>query len=346
MAESTFIVINPGDNHRATGRAWQSCQRQVMRELAPVELALAADAAEAEIEARGAALRGYDKIVAVGGTEIAHGLINGVMGMAEAHRRTLKVGFFCPARPHPWFRTLDLPRSRVRQLEVLQAGSVLPFDVGRVVCHGFDGRPTTRYFLNGAGFGISSRLGRNWRQDSGGAAGRLAAIAATVRDTLTRREPWLALEEEGRPLYRGPWIAGMVMVGKYYPLFGRVAPEADPADGLLDLVGMAGPLGLGHLLRLTGLARHRTAGNPATGQGTEFAATDIKGPIFVDADGLPVGTLPATFEVVPRALNMIVATVPARIMRPKFGRLAKIENGGLAAGNLRAGNLKVGSSGR
>ena len=338
MGESTCIVLDPTAHFHATGRAWQSCQRACMRALAPMEVAIARGVDEAAEAARDGAMRGFEKIVSVGGAATAHGVLNGVMSLADGHRKALKIGFLSVTRPDPWCRTLDMPRRLEPQLEILQAGNTLPFDVGRIDCLDFQGRPLSRYFLNGAAFGIASRLKYEWGAGTGDVFARIGALAGTLFETVSRREPWVRLEGPDEEIFRGPWIAGLIMVGRYYPGLGHVAPDADPADGLLDLVGAPGPLRISHLAALAGFGFHRGAAHQKRSRREHFRVTGVTAPVYVEADGLALGTLPATFRAVPRALAVMVPKVSVRVIKPRFKRLPELKRGGLAAGNLQVGS--------
>ena len=87
---------------------------------------------------------------------------------------------------------------------------------------------------------------------------------------------------------------------------GFWAPEADPADGLLDLV-VIGPVtpaqGVG-LLRAVRGGRH--TGHPAVST-SRAREVRIEGPpdIVAQGDGEPLAPLPLTVQVSPSALQVV-----------------------------------------
>jgi diacylglycerol kinase family enzyme len=148
----------------------------------------------------------------------------------------------------------------------------------------------------------------------------LDSLARVLRVLKDRDRSWVSLERDGQELYRGPMVAGLVMVGRFYPGLGEVAPQAEPGDGALDLIGLTGKLGpaeLGWFARLRpgwmGASQRWTAE-----RSPEFAATGLSGSIRLELDGVPAGALPARFTALPRQLQMIVPVVPARLMKPAF----------------------------
>jgi diacylglycerol kinase family enzyme len=334
MAEATQFIVNPAGNHSRDGRQWLAHQRHCLRELAPAEVTVVESPQEAQHAARQSALEGFRKLITVGDAATAQGVVNGVMELAESHRRQLKVGFLALSRRGPWGRTLELPRRLGRQLEILGAGHTLPFDVGRVECQGPDGGRVTRHFLNGASFGVTGEVAREWSDPHSSLLAALPRIAAALRESTSPRAPRVRLESLGSVLYEGRLAAALLMGGRYYPGFGHVAPQADPADGLLELAWLGEGPRWALALRLAGLwlgplrlpwAGLRWQGVP------QLSAVALEGPVPVEVDGLPLGRLPAAFSVVPRALPVLVAPVAVKLRKPAFKPVEQMSNGRLAA---------------
>ena len=338
MAQATQIVLNPHGNHSRDGRQWKARQRLCLRELAPAEVALVESAEEASQVIRQSALKGFRKFITVGDARTAHGVLNGIMELAESHRRQLKLGFLSFSRPDQWSRTLELPHGLRRQFEIFNAGHTLPFDVGRVECQVAAGGRTTRYFLNGAGFGVAPQLRSEWRDPETHLLQALPRIVAALRGALGPRPARVRLQSHEELLYEGECALGLLMGGRYYPSFGRIAPEADPSDGVLELAWLGGRPWWETAVKLSGLwlGPLRPAIARLEWRGvTHLTALPLEGPVLVEADGEPVGRLPATFSVVPRALPVLVAPVAVKLRKPAFTPVEKLRNGQLV-GNIKS----------
>lgn len=339
MKDATEIILNIRGNHHHDGRHWVACQRACLRELAPAEVTLVESTEEAAHAARKSALKGYRRIVSAGDGDTAHGVINGVMGLAESHRRQIKIGFLCFSRPHHWSRTLGLPRELSRQLEILSAGHTLPFDVGRVDCRDSEGERVSQHFLNGAWFGVWGGVREAWSNPGSNLLNGLPRITERLRNAVSPSASRIRLESQGQVLHDGPCSQVMVMGGgRYYSAFGAVAPQADPADGLLELSWMETPTlwELGLKFSRMWLSRLRESRQALFNWRSveHLRAVSLGEPVFIEADGLPVGRLPANITIAPRALEVMVAPVAARLIKPKFARLEKVK-GGRLAGNLK-----------
>ena len=132
MGLSTVIILNPSAHGLLGHHQWARWEPAILRRLSPVELMVAEGPDEAEQAAWNASMGGFGRLVVVGDLLTAHGVVNGVMRLAEGHRRALKIGFLSLVAPDPWCRSLNLPARIDRQLEILGAAHVLPYDVGRI----------------------------------------------------------------------------------------------------------------------------------------------------------------------------------------------------------------------
>lgn len=150
---------------------------------------------------------------------------------------------------------------------------------------------------------ISDRANR-WPRVAGPAAYTLSAL---VEIALLRRQPPLryTLTVDGR----AQQIEALVVVPANLPFFGgglRIAPGADPADGLLDLVVIT-PVtpaqGLG-LLRAVRAGRHTS--HPAV-RVTRAREVRIEGPadVVAQGDGDPLAPLPLTVRVAASSLQVV-----------------------------------------
>jgi diacylglycerol kinase family enzyme len=357
MRQTTLILLECRSQETpAVPMLWRHYATEIAEALSPLELVQVAGPEEAEAAAFDSAILGFTRIVAVGGPAVAHGLINGIMRLAEGHRRRMKIGFLSLGPRGPWARTVGLPSELKRQLEILAAGHTLPYDVGHLECVRTPEAPTApagtpigRYFLLGAACGP---LSASWSLAAlpplhfARIAGSL--VSSGVR-CLAGKMPQVALEVDGREVYRGPWALGLVMGGRHYPLLGETAPEANPSDGTLDVTWIPAA----SLLSMTGralalwlggqaLPGHDLLPAPPRCRGSEIRIVPLGGAStnaqLVEADGVRAGVLPATIRIVPRTLPLIVETVAAR-MRQKLRATADLPEAALAGG-LRAISLR------
>ncbi len=196
-------------------------------------------------------------------------------------------------------RSLGIPTDLRAAAEVAVRGSVRSLDL---IAAESDGQ---RYLaVEGVSVGFLALARARYRAPN--SADLLAGATAGLA-TLARFRPLcLGLESDG--------VAEVTKLNQLFvanlPLYGfglEVAPHADPADGLLDVVAIDGtgrlalPMMLGRLRRGTHLAR---PGVRAWQARRVRIATRGRSPVIADSTNL--GSGPVDLSVVPAALDLVV----------------------------------------
>jgi len=188
-------------------------------------------------------------------------------------------------------RAIGIPRDdRAAAARIIAAGHSRAIDVGRV---------GGEVFFEAAGIGLDAHA-----FDAGHAlerGERRAAIAA-VGALLRRRGVRVRIEADGR-IRSHRVLQAVVCNGPWYGWGFEVAPGARIDDGLLDLVVFGGGrLAVLRELIAAAVDRDRLA------RGRRYRGRRIvlssRVPLEVHADGRLVGSLPQTFEALPRALEV------------------------------------------
>jgi diacylglycerol kinase (ATP) len=201
-----------------------------------------------------------------------------------------------------------LPREEPDAVDVIAAGRQRLVDVGLAWQPDDGGDPAadapetaTAFFeaagvgLDAAGFGAAA---------VGARYGTWQAILAAWRALRRRRTP-MRLTVDGRVLRTGA-PAVTACIGPYSGFGFALAPEADPADGELDLVVFSGMSTVDVLRHYLAVARNRPRREPRV---TRIAARRIEiigthRTLPAHADGEPLGVTPVVFAVRPAALRI------------------------------------------
>ena len=97
--------------------------------------------------------------------------------------------------------------------------------------------------------------------------------------------------------------------GPYHGMGFAVAPDADPADGLLDVVVFSGMSRFDVIRHFLAVARGRPRREPGVRYlPARHVRVDGTRPMPVHADGEPLGTTPIAFAVRPAALRIFSAS--------------------------------------
>jgi diacylglycerol kinase (ATP) len=255
-------------------------------------------------EAAAAALRDGDRfLVAAGGDGTVHEVVNGMFAGDRPIAPDAVLGVLAAGSGSDFVKSFGIPGDAVRAARHLTGDAVRTIDVGKVTLA--DGAATTvKYFSNIAEAGLGGAVVAR--------ASRLPAALARARYffgfwlTLPRFRPaTVRLDADGQAF---EWLAHNVVVAncRFYGGGMQISPKSEPDDGRLDVLVMTGPKSdayttLPRMYRGTHLPHRNIAELRASRVTIE---TDVPYPI--EADGEVLGTTPATFEVIPRALRLKV----------------------------------------
>jgi len=130
----------------------------------------------------------------------------------------------------------------------------------------------------------------------------------SVRAALSYRNTPVSVSVDGKPYLQTPIFNVAVCNGQFFGGGMKVAPKADPHDGLFDVVAMC------DLTRAQGIAlAHRIYKGSHLGQrgielcrGRVVEAAPLRrhDEVLIDLDGETPGKLPMTARIVPGALRI------------------------------------------
>lgn len=306
MAGRTLVVVNPRSRSGATGRRWDAVHARLREALGDVEVERTRGPRDAERIAREGVRAGVELLVVAGGdgtlSEVVTGLLGADLGgYAEIALLPLGTG-------GDFARTLGLPRGLDAALEVIAHGRPRRIDAGRVTFAGEGGTRRTTYFANAASFGISGLIVELVNRTSKAFGGRASFLAGTLRGIARYRPVPVSVRVDGALAHEGPLVLGAAASGRYFGGGMCVAPEAQPDDGLLDVVIVRGLPKPRLVAKLPSIYSGQHLRDPATtflrGRKVEAEVAPGHGPVRLDVDGEPLGILPVRIELLPGALSI------------------------------------------
>ncbi len=290
-----LAIVNPaagGGTARADVDALLGTLRERFASIDVEETGVVSPTAE-DLARRGVAEK-YDAVLVAGG--------DGTVGIAA--RALVNTGVTLGILPFGSFmniaRAVGIPREdRAAAAKIIAAGHSRAIDVGRVGEH---------LFFEAAGIGLDAHAfeaGHAFQRGERSSA--VAAVGALIRRSGVR----VRIEADGR-VHSHRVLQAVVCNGPWYGWGFEVAPGARIDDGKLEVVVFGG----GRLAVLRELIAARIdRDRPARGRrylGKKIVLSSRE-PLEVHADGQLVGSLPQTFEALPRALRVYA---PASVMHP------------------------------
>ena len=309
---TTHFIVNPASANGRTGRRWAALAAKLEAALGPFEAHLTQHPGHATDLARRALGAGAGRIVVVGGDGTVSEVVNGLLAAGAEVNPSVPLGLVAMGTGCDFARTAMLPRDLEGQISALRKMRIRRLDAGVVGYAGEGGVRGQRYFANVASFGLSARVA----QEVNGArmpkrlGGPFAYALPALRALASHRNSLLRLSFDGNDFeeLRGAFV--VAAIGRYCGGGLMLAPHADAADGLLDVITV-GDVGLwdgvtyiGRVYRGTHLSHPEISERRV--RRLKAVAADPAVPVALEADGEFLGVLPAEIEIIPGALDVIV----------------------------------------
>ncbi len=303
---STIFIINPAAGHGRAGRLWESFRGAALRLLPDSACVVTGHPGHASALALEAALAGASRIIAVGGDGTFSEALEGVMATPERLRRGITLGALPAGSGCDLARHLGYPRGKDGLLGLLARGTSRPLDVGLVNCAGLDGAPRRRHFINIAAFGLAGDVAHHIRTLGKPLGGTVSYAAASLWTILTAKAKPVRLKADGNDL-SGRYHLGVLANTSSMGGGMLIAPGAKDDDGLMDLVLVSDMSRLSLMRNFPALYRGAHLGSPGiTLTKARRLEAEADEPVYLNIDGEADGMLPAVFETLPRAINIIV----------------------------------------
>lgn len=257
---------------------------------------------DAQKLARDAVEQGCPLIVAAGGD----GTINEVVNGLSSDFGKARLGIIPLGTGNDFVRSVNIPDELDGAFNVLRAGQTRALDVVRV------SSDAERYFLNVSAGGFSGLVDEKLTTEMKRAWGPLAYLrsAAAALPDLTDYHTFITFDDEHETevkvynvvIANGRFVAGGI----------PIAPHAELDDGLVDvmIVPATSMPQLAVLVPQILLGQHEDNDLVAFRR-VRKVRIDSRPRMWFNADGELVGNEPSTFEVLPKALQVIVGPTEA-----------------------------------
>ncbi len=288
----TFFIVNPKAGNNRMGSIWKSYQKHPA--VSGWEFTTSAE--DATRMAREAASWGMKAVVACGGDGTLHHVLQGVM--ACRHEKRPAVGVFPCGTANDLARSLGMPLSLKRAIEVLKVGNTRTVDVGIA-------QTQTRkcFFLVAAFVGAGAtiaKLANTQGKKSKGLLGYLPYVPRVVRFSSDVVIRFGEMSWKGSIL--SVEVANVRLGGGGIP----VNPDATPYDGQLDMMIIERKGALDTLRLLSALKKGTHNSLPFVHHRRVTEAVILGSDLELAADGEMLGALPGYISIKPAALNFIV----------------------------------------
>jgi diacylglycerol kinase (ATP) len=253
---------------------------------------------DAEALAAEAGRRGHDRVVAVGGDGTVQEVVNGLLGGSPP----CELGIVALGSGNDLARSLRLPAELGSAWRVAIGRGARPVDVARA--RNGDGRE--RWFVSAGGIGFDAQVAAAMAKRRTWQAGRAGYLFTTLAELWRFENRAVEITIDGSASARTVLFVAIAN-GAYYGGGMKIAPDAHPDDGLLDVCVVGDLSRMAALGQIPNLYRGTHVRHPAVSMHTA-RVIGIEGDdqTRIHLDGEPFGGLPLRVRLTASAITVAV----------------------------------------
>jgi len=310
------VVLNPNAGSGRAGRHFARLDAEIAHTLGEYALFQTKGSGHGTELTRQALHEGYDRIVSAGGDGTHFEVVNGFFEGGEAINPEASMAVLGVGTASDLSRTYNVPKGR-GAIAFLNSDRVLPVDIGRLSSTGEDGETVVRYFNTAVHMGLGGLVAEHSNRRTKVLGGFLTFLLGVITARIEYTDCEMSVECDGETV-SDTFMEVIVAKGFYDGGGMHVAPNGVLDNGFFEVYTM-GEMGLLDTLRnIPKMYQGTQLEHPAVHYRRAKCVTVSAGDrVAVSPDGEVAGVLPATMEVVPKALRVVVGPDPRVVNRER-----------------------------
>ena len=304
----TFVIVNPNSSNGKTGKVWPELEQGLKEKLGPFEHALTTARGHASVLAADALSNGFEMVVSLGGDGTHSEVVNGFFEPdGTPVKRDAILGTLTSGTGGDFRKTFGVGKGPWAAMEKLGGTETRPIDAGRFTYVDHEGDEQVAFFVNILSFGMGGLVDHMVNSTTKVLGGKASFFIATMRALKRFRQQTVTLAVDDGPEETIKIHNVAVANGQYFGGGMKVAPEAQPDDGLFDVVSFEDMSTVAFMSLGTSIykGKHLAHNNVKLRRGRKVVArSDDRS--LLDVDGEQKGILPITIENLHHALRLKV----------------------------------------
>ena len=229
------IILNANANEKKSEQHWQEVERLMQKYGIRYEVHHVARPGEGIATAKSLCESGLKYLVAAGGDGTVNEVVNGIM-LSGCNTREVFLAALPLGRGNDWVRTHHYPKTIEEVIQLWKRGRFMQHDVGKVTTQTPDNQPSSRYFINIAGFGFDADVIYDVTYHKPRFGGSAVYVLSLLKTLFSHKPTPVAVTADGGFQFDGEVFMVIAAICKYNGGGICEAKYAVPDDGKIDLI--------------------------------------------------------------------------------------------------------------
>lgn len=328
VSEKWFAIVNPVAGSGKGLNDWPLISKMLRDQHIVPEYVFTEHKYHATELAVEAINNGFRRIIVVGGDGTIHEVVNGVFIQKKIPTTEVLLSVIAVGTGNDWIRMFGIPRKYSEAIRAIAEGHSFLQDVGNISYYKAS-YPQNRYMANVAGVGFDAFVNRKYNHlKEEGKKGKGLYLWSTLKAVLTYSSTGVKIYVDDELVVNDLVYSATIGIGKYNGGGMLQTPNAVADDGLFDLTVIRKMNRLSVLFNFKVLFNGRIYKLRKTSLNRGRKIRIESSPeIALEVDGEALGYSPFEFEIIDRAVRVVVAKrfleeVAAQKSKPspKFGK--------------------------
>lgn len=304
-----LVIVNPNAGNRKGKRDWTEISNLLDTNGFSYEARFTERRYHAIELSREAIAEGYRRIIIIGGDGTMNEVVNGIFTQDYCNSKEVVLGMITVGTGNDWGKMYNIPEDYNTAILAIKAGKTMLQDAGKVT-YALNGGTEQRYFANIAGMGFDASVVNrtNIQKDHGksGKASYYTALLRSLSDYQTTNTRVIVNDSEAE----NDTFSISIGIGKFSGGGMIQTPEAIIDDGLFDITVIKSMTKFEIIKSLKKLFDGSILEHPKI---ISFKGDQIRiesdPEINLETDGESLGHTPVEFEIIPKSIRAIYASV-------------------------------------
>lgn len=302
------VIINPSAGNGKAGKQLKNIENALQKENMDFQIHRSERALHCTELAKSLIEKGERKLIGVGGDGTNHEIINGLMQQTAISTNEILYGFIPIGTGNDWVKTHNIPKNITKAVQVIKAGKTTFQDIGLAKFYR-NNKSEHRYFVNVAGMAYDAHVGEVAHKQRKRITNSLYYYLLIFKCLFEYKSKQARIILDDKEVANQHFYTINIGLCKYSGGGMQFVPHAEIADGefavtYVNSIPKLEVIVSTHYLYGGKVAKFKHA-TLLKAKHMKVEAVD-DAPTLLELDGEFVGETPVEFEILPKALKVIV----------------------------------------